>query len=356
MDDFNLNTIGQSRAEWCEEFILIVKPCIMEGFDTIFDNAVKLSLERKMPNSYLTLFQQFISQIPSWNQTIIEAEKNRIVEKSKCSYLEIILSATYIAQLKILSAIRAGTKSKRVDVDIPPLANFIHKIYINAGREIYRNVYLYVRSTDKYPVSSLDIQKNRNKIEGLIREGIYITFRTTIPVDKILKTYLEPTEEEEVTVKTEEQMIYDNLAPLGGGTATTTAGPSPATSPQPPLELPTSAAAAAAASDLQIAAVAAAAATTLDATPDLEPMPAPTEHLVADDIVPDVFTPPTNDTHLSFNNFDVLHDNQGIEAVEAPKDIAHLEMRARADSGDMDAELLNAELVELPDLYDDEVV
>jgi hypothetical protein len=340
MDDFNLNTIGQSRAEWCEEFILIVKPCIMEGFDTIFDNAVKLSLERKMPNMYLTLFQQFISQIPHWNQTIIDTEKNRIVEKSKCSYLEIILSATYIAQLKILSAIRAGTKSKRVDIDIPPLANFIHKIYINAGREIYRNVYLYVRSTDKFQVSSLDVQKNRTKIEALIREGIYITFRTTIPVDKILKTYLEPTDEEEVSVKTEEQFIYDNLAPLGGGSSVP---PSPATSPQPPLELPAAAAIEAAAEQPET-------------TPmyDLEPMHAPAPTLVADDNVPDVFTPPTNDTHLSFNNFDVLHDHHGIEAVEAPKDIEHLEMRARTES--VDSDILNAEVIELPNLYDDEVV
>lgn len=343
MDDFNLNTIGQSRAEWCEEFILIVKPCIMEGFDTIFDNAVKLSLERKMPNMYLTLFQQFISQIPHWNQTIIDTEKNRIVEKSKCSYLEIILSATYIAQLKILSAIRAGTKSKRVDIDIPPLANFIHKIYINAGREIYRNVYLYVRSTDKFQVSSLDVQKNRTKIEALIREGIYITFRTTIPVDKILKTYLEPIDEEEVNVKTEEQFIYENLAPLGGGNAITNA---PATSHQPPLELPMAVTAAASM----------ATATEPEYTPmyDLEPMQPPTPTLVADDNVPDVFTPPTNDTHLSFNNFDVLHDQHGIEAVEAPKDIEHLEARARTDS--VDTDILNAEVIELPDLYDDEVV
>jgi hypothetical protein len=209
MDDFNLNTIQESRAEWCEQIIMIIRPYVLEGFDDIFKNACQISRERKMMNEYLTTFQRMILQIPKWSQTTIENETKRIIEKSHCSYLEVLLSTTYIAQLKILTAIRAGLKSKKIDIDIPSLSDFIHKVYINAGRELYKNVYLFVISTDKYHISPLDIQKNRRKIELIVKEGILETFRKIIPIDKIIKAYLEPTEEEEVSVNIEEKMIYN---------------------------------------------------------------------------------------------------------------------------------------------------
>lgn len=353
MDDFNLSTIIPSRAEWCEQFIMIVKPCILEGFDEIFKGAEKLSIERKMPNEYLTTFQKLILQIPKWNQTIIDIEKKRIEERSRCSYLEILLTATYIAQLKILSAIRAGTKSKKVDIDIPPLAEFIHKIYMNVGSEIYKNVYLYVKSSDKYYISSLDVQKNRNKLDHFIREGILKTFRTTIPVDKILKVYLEPTEEEDITVKTEEQIIYNNM-PVDAAMATT--------------------AAAAAATTTDIATTSAA--VDADAVAVVEPIQSldsesESMHLIADDALPEVLLPSTNDSHLSFNDIDTVHNGADATTIEAPKTIERLEEISQMRNAQRKAEDAAAateedddgrekihigdEILDLPDLYDEEI-
>lgn len=352
MDDFNLNTIIPSRAEWCEQFIMIVKPCILEGFDEIFKGAVNLSMERKMPNEYLTTFQKLILQIPKWNQTIIEIEKKRIEERSKCSYLEILLTATYIAQLKILSAIRAGTKSKKVDIDIPPLSDFIHKIYINVGSEIYKNVYLYVKSSDKFYISSLDVQKNRHRLDEFIREGILKTFRTTIPVDKILKVYLEPTEEEDITVKTEEQIIYNT--PTGNAPDAAIAENLPALTT----------------TDADIVAATAFAAPVITAPePEPEPAPAP-EPDFTPELIPDALLPQTNDNHLSFNDVDTVHNGISATTIDAPKNIERLEeisiMRNAQRKADDAAAAIEedddgrekiqiGDDIVLPDLYDEEI-
>jgi hypothetical protein len=352
MDDFKLDTIVPSRAEWCAQFIMIVKPFILEGFDEMFKNAIKLCAERRSPKEYLKTFQQFIMQIPKWSQTTIDNEAARIIARSKCSYLELLLTNVYMAQLKILSAIRVGSKSKKIDVDIPPLSPFIHKIYIVVGTEIYKKVYLYVKPDKDFHISSMEIQKNRDRLEEVIEAGILTTFRSSIPIDKLLRIYLEPTEEEDVTVKTEEQMIYD--IPKEGPVPTSVAATATTANS---LELGGGAVNGGDSMQMQ------------DGTGTVDIVP-----IVADDLLPSVLTPPITGAKLTYNDTDMTHDSFTGEIVEvsAPKDIERLEeisalrnMQRKLDEGDagdsdqeMDdnvTEIGIGENISLPDLYDEEL-
>jgi glycosyltransferase involved in cell wall biosynthesis len=46
-------------------------------------------------------------------------------------------------QLKLLTAMRVGQKQKKININIPKLDDFIHKIYVHVARKIYKNVYLF---------------------------------------------------------------------------------------------------------------------------------------------------------------------------------------------------------------------
>ena len=121
---------------------------------------------------------------------LINKERERIILTSGCSYLADLLTCVHITQLKSLSASRVGIKQKKVNINIPDIDSFIHKVYINAARKLYVNVYLYERE-----VLPLQIQKNNREIELIIKECILNSIRENIPVENLLRVYLDETQE-----------------------------------------------------------------------------------------------------------------------------------------------------------------
>lgn len=225
MDDFNVGSLHESKNEWCARLITLLTPLIVDGYKSILDEAINLCKTNDEMDKYLMTFQNFISRIPKWNPSIIEAERKRICDKSGCVYLEDLITCVHIIQLKILTAMRVGQKQKKIDINIPKLDDFIHKVYINVARKIYRNVYLFEQD-----VLPLQIQKHNRELEILIQEGILNTIRDSIPVEAILKQYMEQTVEEDVVEEIKEQIVEET--PVKANTVTNaTANPIAPVSP-----------------------------------------------------------------------------------------------------------------------------
>jgi len=202
MDDFNVSSLHESKNEWGSRLLTILTPHIMEGLRSIFEEAVKLCKENDENDKYLMTFQNFITRIPKWNPAIIEKERARIVEKSSCSYLEDLITCVHIIQLKILTAVRVGQKQKKIDINIPKIDDFIHKVYIYVARKVYKNVYLF-----ELKIPPLQVQKNYRELEIIVQECILNTVRDSIPVEAILKAYMDETVEDDVVEEVKEQII-----------------------------------------------------------------------------------------------------------------------------------------------------
>lgn len=204
MDDFNVSSLHESKNEWGSRLLTIITPHIIEGLRSIFEEAFKLCKENDEVDKYLMTFQNFITRIPKWNPNIIETERKRIIEKSNCGYLEDLITCVHIIQLKILTAMRAGQKQKKIDVTIPKLDDFIHKVYINVARKVYKNVYLFEIS-----IPPLQIQKHNRELEIIVQECILTAVRESIPIETILRAYMDETVEEDVIEEIKEQEIED---------------------------------------------------------------------------------------------------------------------------------------------------
>jgi hypothetical protein len=202
MDDFVLSNLHESKNEWASRLLTILTPLVIEGLRSIFDEAVLLCKSNNEMDKYLMTFQNFISRIPKWNSNIIEVEKNRIINKSSCTYLEDLVTCVHIIQLKLLTAIRVGQKQKKIDINIPKLDDFIHKIYINVARKTYKNVYLF-----EINIAPLQVQKHHRELEIIIQECILNTVRESIPVEAILRAYMDETIEEDYVEEIKEQVI-----------------------------------------------------------------------------------------------------------------------------------------------------
>jgi hypothetical protein len=204
MDDFSISTLYESKNEWGGRLITILTPLIIDGYKSIFEESIKLCKENNELDKYLMTFQNLISRVPRWNPTIIENEKKRICEKSGCSYLEDLVTCVHIIQLKTLTAMRVGQKQKKININIPKLEDFIHKVYINAARKLYKNVYLF-----ELNIPPLQIQKHNRELEIIVQECILNTLRESIPVESILKAYMDESIEEDVIEEIKEQEINE---------------------------------------------------------------------------------------------------------------------------------------------------
>ena len=192
MDDYSINSLTDSKNEWCAQLVSILTYNINTGINSIFNESLKICEENNEENKYLMTFQNLLSKIPEWTSNTIETERKRIEKESSCKYLEDLITCVHIIQLKALSCIRVGLKQKKIDIDIPDIDKFIHKTYINCARKLYSNIYLFEK--DIYPLQK---QKNNRELELLIKEAILNTIRENIPVEELLRVYMEETEEYE---------------------------------------------------------------------------------------------------------------------------------------------------------------
>ena len=198
MDDFVLSNLHESKNEWCSRLLSIITPLVIEGIKSIFDESIKVCKENNELSKYLMTFQLFLSRVPKWNSIIIEDERKRIIERSGCNYLEDLISCVHIIQLKVLTCIRVGNKQKQIDISIPKLDNFIHKVYIHVARKVYVNVYLFEKQ-----ITPLQSQKNGRELEVIVQECIMTTIRESIPTEDIIRAYMDESieHEEEVTIE-----------------------------------------------------------------------------------------------------------------------------------------------------------
>ena len=202
MDDFTSNILNDSKNEWSILLINLITSHIIDGFRSIFNESLQLCQNNDEPDKYLMTYQNLLSRIPNWNQSIIDSEKERIMVKSKCSYLEDLVTCVHIIQLKLLSCVRVGTENKKINIDIPDFTFFLHKIYINIARKLYSNIYLF-----ELDIPPLEQQRRNREFELLVQTCIMNTIRDNLPVEQLLRQYIDETQEVDVN---KVETIIDN--------------------------------------------------------------------------------------------------------------------------------------------------
>ena len=193
MDDYDVNMLSEAKNEYCVRLVNILTPLIIQGVSSIFDEAVTLCTNNDEEDKYLMTFQNFLTRVPKWNSSLIDEETKRIKTESACSYLNDLITCVHISHLKLLTSIRVSQKQKKIDIDIPKLDKFIHKVYISYARKIYQNVYLFEND-----IMPLQKQKNMREAEILCHQSILNVIRNSVPVEKILRAYIDETVDEEV--------------------------------------------------------------------------------------------------------------------------------------------------------------
>ena len=204
MDDYKPGILSEARNEWSLELVSTLTPHLLEGIKAIFTEAWNLCHENGEEEKYLMTFQTFLERVPLWNQEMVRYETQRIIRASKCHYLDDLLSCVHVTQTKIMTSMRVTNHRKFIKTAYPDMQSFIHQIFTIYARKLYENVYLFQKN-----IPALTFQRNRREAELLCKESILEAIRKSIPIENILKSYLDETTDEDVIEKVEEIIIEE---------------------------------------------------------------------------------------------------------------------------------------------------
>lgn len=192
----NVATYSEARSEYTKQLATFIVPALFSWFQTLW------SRNAGDKQRCLSLFQNECEEVTRWNQDRINDEVRALIERSGCDYMEELMTAVFVAHTKVLTAVRLSTKQKKLSITVPKLDHFLHRIFKEAARCLWKTPYLFMEVSGSSNV--VERQKNMLQAEQLLTESISTAVRGLLPVKQILKDYLDDDEEEEAPVTVSE--------------------------------------------------------------------------------------------------------------------------------------------------------
>jgi len=184
-----VSVYAEAKSEYTTQLCQYLVPSIQQYFLDLLEEAKQKELE---PRRVLVMFQTLLEGISDWNVDKVQRETSQIAAKSRCDYLEELMTAVFIAHTKVLSAIRLTTKQKKLQITIPKLEHFLHRTLTECARLLWSNTYLFSSSSP-----TIERQKNLRLIENMLHEGVLQGIRGMLPVKNILREYLKEDAEDD---------------------------------------------------------------------------------------------------------------------------------------------------------------
>ena len=210
MEDLNVPIFAQAKIEYTNQLVDVLYPHMYDGVKSIYDES-KVIYAKKTSTPILFLFRELLEKVPIWNSEIIESECSRIMNNSKCDWIDDLITAVFISHTKILTSIGPNNTFNKINVTIPKTTSFIHKSYINLARELWKNPYLFNES-----VPGHEYQRNCKEIENIIKQCVEGTIRQLLPIKEILREHLDTYEDNtRITSKADiKQLLKEELSEL----------------------------------------------------------------------------------------------------------------------------------------------
>jgi hypothetical protein len=184
-----VSVYAEAKSEYTTQLCQYLVPSIQQYFLDLLEEAKQKEADGKR---VLVMFQTLLEGISEWNVDKVQRETGMIATKSRCDYLDELMTAVFIAHTKVLSAIRLTTRQKKLQITIPKLEHFLHRTLTECARLLWSNTYLFSSSSP-----TIERQKNLRLIENMLHEGVLQGIRGMLPVKNILREYLKEDDDEE---------------------------------------------------------------------------------------------------------------------------------------------------------------
>lgn len=192
----SVSLYSEARNEYLKQLSTWIIPPMVE----FFRNEYSAIVSREGNKRAMAFFQEFCATVPKWNQDIIETHTSTLLENCRCDYVEELMTAVFIAHTKMLTAIRVNSKQKKLQITLPKLDHFIHRIFVECARAFWKAPFLF--SEELLPIER---QKNILQLESMATEALSGAIRSLLPVKSILRDYMNDDE----SSSSEEERVPD---------------------------------------------------------------------------------------------------------------------------------------------------
>ena len=215
----NLNILVEAKKEYMGQMCLIMCPPMIEVFQDMYNEAVKLSKGRKV----LMMYQQLLKEVPNWSNAMSKNHSDNIT--NRCAWFSDLLAAVFVACTKILSSVRLKADNKKISLKLPTEEVFIQTCYNNIAKDLYKDPYIFSEEQSEY--------LRDEKLTARFTIAIESTVKELIPVQQILQTYMAQ-ETRDISLDGE---IQDGVDPdVFDGGAEPEPFPEPEPEPEPEME------------------------------------------------------------------------------------------------------------------------
>jgi len=177
---------SETRNEYMKQLCVWIVPSLVDFFRNEYNRIATTHGKKAM-----SLFQIFCSEVPKWNQDVIELHINGVLDGCRCDYVEELMTAVFIAHTKMLTSIRTSAKQKKLQITLPKLDHFLHRVFTECARTLWKAPYLFATE-----LSAVERQKNVIQAESMCTEAMSAAVRSLLPVKNILREYLDEEETE----------------------------------------------------------------------------------------------------------------------------------------------------------------
>lgn len=162
--------VVEAKLEYTRNLKSILQEPIILKFTEIYNKA-KNSENKKV----LIEYQRLLKEVLGWAPAYVELECQKICKT--CSWLNDLLAAVIVTNVKILTSVKLGKTKKKIQIKMPSLDKFIHKVYIECAEAIYNNPYV--------------ISKNMKKdLIEIVNSAVDNNIRKSLPIQNILQMYI----------------------------------------------------------------------------------------------------------------------------------------------------------------------
>jgi hypothetical protein len=176
----SVSTYSEARNEYLKQLATWIVPFMIQYYRNVWTQSSKTGQQRAM-----VVFQERCAEVPKWNKDTIDENVGKLLDSCRCDYLEELMAAVFIAHTKVLIAIRVTSKHKKLQITLPKLDHFIHRVFSECARSFWKAPYLFL--DDQKPI---EMQKNLLHAEALCNEAIGAAVRSLLPIKNILNEYL----------------------------------------------------------------------------------------------------------------------------------------------------------------------
>ena len=171
-----LSIMVEAKKEYLGQMCLIMCPPMIEVFQDMYNESIKLSKGRKV----LIMFQKLLKEVPNWSNAMSKNHSDNIT--SRCAWFSDLLAAVFVACTKILSAVRLKADNKKISLKLPTEEVFIQTCYNNMAKDLYKDPYIFSEEQSEYLRDEKLTVRFSLCIENTVKE--------LIPVQQILQTYM----------------------------------------------------------------------------------------------------------------------------------------------------------------------